>query len=109
MIELPVCPEAIVTFFAQHAQWLRGTERCRFERKFDSDLSIAGNAFGSDRTQDIHGRSSRLDSVQMRYSEYLVYVQYVDGLCHVLFVSTLYIVSFAYARLRSAQRINGPP
>jgi hypothetical protein len=56
----------------------------------------------------VQGRSRRLDAVQIRYSEYPIYFQYVDHSRHLLFVSTLDIVSFAYARLRSAQRINGP-
>ena len=55
------------------------------------------------------GRSSRFDPVQIRYSEYPIYFQYVEDFWHVLFVNTLYIVSFAYARLRSAQRIIGSP
>jgi hypothetical protein len=61
--------------------------------------------------------SDAFSSVQTRYSGYLVYFQYVDGFGHPLFVnplyhprfvSLLYKVTFAYVRLRSAQRIIGP-
>jgi hypothetical protein len=50
--------------------------------------------------------SDAISSVLIRYSEYLVYFKHVDGFGHPLFVSPLYIVTFAYVRLRSAQRIN---
>jgi hypothetical protein len=51
----------------------------------------------------------RFPPIQIRYSEYPVCFQYVDDFWHLLFAGTLYIVSFAYARLRSAQRIKCPP
>ena len=47
-------------------------------------------------------------SVRIWYSDYLVYFQYVDSFGHPLIVTPIYIVSFAYARLRSAQRIKCP-
>jgi hypothetical protein len=50
----------------------------------------------------------RFRPVQIRYSQYPFYFQYVD-FRHEPFTSTLYIVSFGYARLRSARRIIGPP
>ena len=55
----------------------------------------------------VRGRSSRFNPVQIRYSEYPVYFQYAEDFWHVLFDSILYIASFAYARLRSAQQIIG--
>jgi hypothetical protein len=53
--------------------------------------------------------SEAFPAVQIRYSEYLLYFQHFHCSKHPRFASTLYIVSFAYARLRSAQRIIGPP
>src|SRR5260370_21227839 len=50
----------------------------------------------------VGGRPSRFHPVQIRYSAYPVYFQYVEDFWHSAFSSILYlyIVSFAYARLR---------
>jgi hypothetical protein len=54
----------------------------------------------------VQGRPSRFHTVQIRYSAYPAYFQYVEDSWQSACDRTLYIDNFVYARLRNARRIS---